>query len=219
MNIASYIDHTVLKQNTTATDISKLCQEAITEGFVAVCVPPYFVSTAKDLLKNSEVKIATVIGFPFGYQSLVSKLAEIEDAIVNGADELDVVHNLSALKSNDWEYLEQEIKSCTELVHKQNKIIKVIVESGLLNKEELKKCCKYYSPIGIDYMKTSTGFAPKGADIESVQLMRMHLPEHIFIKAAGGIRSYAFAKDLIEHGADRLGCSASVTIVNELKEL
>lgn len=219
MNIASYIDHTILKQDTTAADISTLCQEALKEGFAAVCIPPYFIAQAKSLLDRSPVKVATVIGFPLGYQSLVAKLAEIEDAIQHGVDELDIVHNLSALKSGDWDHLAKEIIACTQLAHQHGKAVKIIVESGLLTEEELIKCCELYAPIHIDYMKTSTGFAAKGADVQAVATMRQHLPNSIKIKAAGGIRTTSFAKELIATGANRLGCSASVAIVNELKEL
>lgn len=219
MSIASYIDHTILKQDTTAADISKLCQEALTEGFAAVCIPPYYIVMARQLLQNSPVKLATVVGFPLGYQTTPTKLAEISDAITAGVDEIDLVHNLAALKSGDWAYLKQEIAACTKIVHQHGKCIKVIVESGLLSTEELLQCCTTYAPLHIDYMKTSTGFTTKGADIAAVTTMRQHLPNNIKIKAAGGIRTHAFAQALIDAGADRLGCSASVAIVNEHKEL
>ena len=218
MNIASYIDHTVLKPETTLADIKKLCAEAVAEKFAAVCVPPYFVSAAKGLVKDSDVKVATVIGFPFGYSLTEAKLAEIEQAINDGADELDVVHNITALKDGNFDYLQSEVKACTELVHKAGKSIKIIVESGILSDEELLKCCEIYAPLGIDYMKTSTGYAQTGASVHAVQLMRQNLPAGIHIKASGGIRTFAFAKELVDAGADRIGCSASMGIVKESSE-
>jgi deoxyribose-phosphate aldolase len=215
MDIASYIDHTVLKPTTTLADIQQLCEEAMQERFAAVCVPPYFVKVAKDAVKGSEVQVATVIGFPFGYSATEAKLKEIEIALADGADELDVVHNITALKDGNHGYLSNEIKQCTELVHKAGKKIKLIVESGILSDEELVKCCELYGPIGIDQMKTSTGYAETGATVHAVALMRKNLPATIGIKASGGIRTFAFAKELVEAGATRLGCSAGMEIVRE----
>lgn len=219
MNIASFIDHTILKPTTTIADIELLCKDAIAYNFAAVCVPPCYVHIAKELTKESKVKVATVIGFPFGYSSTVSKGQEIVNALENGADELDMVHNIAALKNGDWAFLKEEMKDCLELVHEKGKKLKVIVESGLLNDEELIKCCEIYAPLGIDFLKTSTGYADVGATVHAVKIMRQHLPETIEIKASGGIRNYAFAKELIDAGATRIGCSASVAIVEESKKL
>ncbi|OJW84950.1 MAG: deoxyribose-phosphate aldolase [Bacteroidetes bacterium 46-16] len=216
MNIASYIDHTILKPTTTADDIERLCQEAKEYGFAAVCVPPYFLAEAGDFLgRDRGIKFATVIDFPFGYSMLEAKLAAIEEAITYGADEIDLVHNIGAMRSGDWEQNEIVIEMATNLIHERGKIIKVIVESGILTDEELIACCDLYSLHDIDFMKTSTGYAEVGATTHAVKLMREHLPEHIQIKASGGIKSYAFAKELIDAGATRLGCSASVAIVKE----
>jgi|ERR1043165_210427 deoxyribose-phosphate aldolase len=217
MNIAAYIDHTVLKPGTTLADVKQLCAEAIEQQFAAVCVPPFYVAAAKELLQTSNVKVATVIGFPFGYSILSSKLQEIKEAIADGADELDMVHSIAALKSGDWDYLLNEVKACTELVHKSGKVIKLIVESGILTEAELIQCCQLYAPLDIDFMKTSTGYAEKGATIESVKTMRRYLPESIAIKASGGIRTFAFAKELVDAGATRIGCSAGIQIVKESK--
>lgn len=218
-NIASYIDHTLLKPDADKNSVRLLCSEAVQEQFAAVCISPYFISLAKELLENSRVKIATVIGFPLGYNSTASKLQDIADAINAGADELDVVHNITAVKNGDWQLAKDEIRQCTELVHSQGKIIKVIVESGLLTDEELAHCCEYYAPCGIDFMKTSTGFSNIGATVHAVQLMRKFLPMEINIKASGGIRNFAFAKELINAGANRIGCSASMQILKESKEI
>ena len=212
-NINQYIDHTILKPTTLLSDIEKLCNEAKEYQFVAVCVPPNFVKKAKSFLEGTSVKVATVIGFPFGYSAVESKIAEIVLAMVDGADELDVVINISAIKNGDWVYLANEINHIMPVVKSKNKTIKIIIESGVLTNDEIIKCCDLYGVAGIDYLKTSTGYAEKGATIEAVELFRLHLPKHVQIKASGGIRDYAFAKQLIDAGATRLGCSASVAIV------
>lgn len=212
IQVHSYIDHTILKPTTLVTDIEKVCEEAKTYSFAAVCVPPPFVKLAKQLLQETPVKVATVIGFPFGYAAIEAKLAEILLAIVDGADELDVVINLIALKNNDWQYLANEINHIMPVVKGKNKVVKFIVESGILTNDEIIKCCDIYGAAGIDYMKTSTGYAETGATVEAVALMRKHLPEAVQIKASGGIRTYEFAVQLIEAGATRLGCSSSVAI-------
>jgi deoxyribose-phosphate aldolase len=217
MKIASYIDHTFLKPATLFTDLQKVCLEAIDYGFAAVCIPPSLVKQAKKMVTGSSVKVATVIGFPFGYSATKAKLAEIEQAIADEADELDVVTNLIALKNADWSQLEKEMGSLTSNAHANNKLIKVIIETGLLTDDEIIRCCELYAGLQVDFIKTSTGYAEKGASVASVQLIRKHLPESVRVKASGGIRNYEFAKLLIEAGADRLGCSASVQIVNEAR--
>jgi deoxyribose-phosphate aldolase len=206
MNIASYIDHTILKPTTTIADVEKLCAEAIEYGFAAVCIPPLFVKKAKALLGSSKVKVATVIGFPMGYSVL---------AIVDGADELDMVINISAVKNKDWQFLANEINTILPIIKGKNKIIKVIIESGILTDEEMITCCDIYGAAGVDFMKTSTGYAEKGADVAAVQLMRKHLAAAVKIKASGGIKNYIFARQLIEAGADRLGCSSSIQIAQQ----
>ena len=215
MNIASYIDHTVLKPTTTIADIEKLCAEAKQYSFAAVCVPPLFVKMAKGLVSGSNVKVATVIGFPFGYSAIEAKVAEIVLAIIDGADELDMVINISAVKNKDWEFLAYELNTVMPIIRGKGKLIKMIIESGILTDEEIIICCDLYGAAGVDFMKTSTGYAEKGATIEAVQLMRKHLPATIKIKASGGIKNYSFAQQLIDAGADRLGCSSSVQIVKE----
>ena len=217
MNIASYIDHTILKPTTLIADIEKLCAEAKQYGFAAVCVPPLFVKKAKNLTAGSEVKTATVIGFPFGYSAVESKLAEIILAIAEGADELDMVINIAALKNNDLQWLAAEINAVMPIIRSKKKIIKVIIESGVLTDEEIIKCCDIYGAAGVDFMKTSTGYAEKGASVHAVALMRKHLADAVKIKASGGIRTFAFAKELVNAGADRIGSSNSIAIVEEEK--
>ena len=213
MQLNSYIDHTILKPTTLVADIEKLCNEAREYSFAAVCVPPMFVKLSKKLLQGTTIKVATVIGFPFGYSAVEAKLAEILLCIVDGADELDVVINFMAIKNNDWDYVANEINHIMPVIKAKEKVIKVIIESGVLTGEEIIKCCTLYGAAGIDYLKTSTGYAEKGASVETVELMRKHLPSNVKIKASGGIRDYDFAKQLVEAGANRLGCSASVAIV------
>jgi len=214
MIINSYIDHTILKQTSTINEIRQLCNEARDFQFAAVCVPPPLVKNAIKFLENSGIKTATVIGFPFGYSNLPAKKAEVSQAIKDGADELDMVINLIALRNNAWSYLQAEVAGIIELVREENKLLKVIIESGILTEPEIIRCCEIYGNAGVDFLKTSTGYAEKGASVEAVKLMRANLPATVRIKASGGIRNFAFAKELIEAGADRLGCSASVSIVN-----
>jgi len=215
MKLNQYIDHTILKPTSLVADVEKVCAEAKQYGFAAVCIPPPFVKTCKEILKGTNVKVATVIGFPFGYSAVEAKLAEILLAIVDGADELDVVVNILAIKNNDWLYISNEINHMMPVVKNKGKVIKIIVESGVLTNDELIKCCRLYGAAGIDYLKTSTGYAEKGATVEAVKIMRDHLPDSVQIKASGGIRTYEFARELVEAGATRLGCSAGVAIVNE----
>lgn len=217
MNIATYIDHTLLKAEATAPAIGQLCLEATAAGFKAVCVPPYYISLANNILDGSGVKTATVIGFPFGYSSISAKVAEIFDALAQGADELDMVINIAALKNGNWSFLEQEIAACIRPVKDAGKTLKVIVESGILSDEELEQCCALYGGTDIDYLKTSTGYAAQGASVKAVETMRRLLPPHIAIKASGGIRSFSFAQELIAAGATRIGCSAGLQILEESK--
>lgn len=216
IDVAGYIDHTILRPTTVADDVKKLCSEAMEYRFAAVCVPPPFVKTsAKILAASKSVKTATVIGFPFGYSVAKAKLAETQQAIADGADELDVVINISAVKSASWSFLESEMKLLVSLIHERSKIVKVIIESGILTNEEITTCCKIYSAMGVDYLKTSTGYAEKGASIHAVQLMRANLPSPVKIKASGGIRTYDAAVEYINAGADRIGCSAGVDIIKQ----
>jgi deoxyribose-phosphate aldolase len=215
MNICSYIDHTLLKPTATIAEINKVCEEAIQYNFAAVCIPPLFVKEAKRITKNSPVKVATVIGFPFGYSAIEAKIAEIILAIVDGVDELDVVINISAIKNNDWQYLANEINTILPIIQSKQKLIKVIIESGVLTDEEIIRCCTLYGAAGVDFVKTSTGYAEKGVSVEAVELMKKNLPASVKIKASGGIKTYEFAKKLIDAGASRIGCSASISIIKE----
>lgn len=217
MNIAQYIDHTVLKPLTTLADVEKVCIEAREWGFAAVCVPPLYVKKAKEFLADSDVLVATVIGFPFGYSAIEAKVAEIVLAIVDGVDELDMVANISAIKNGDWTFIANEINTIMPIVKKKGRVLKVIIESGDLTDEEIIKCCDIYGAAGVDFLKTSTGFSQTGATIHAVRLMRTHLADGVKIKASGGIKSFWLAKELLNAGASRLGCSSSIKIVEESK--
>ena len=215
MNVASYIDHTILKPTTVRDDVNRVCNEALEYKFAAVCIPPPFVKAAREFLKSSDVKVATVIGFPFGYSVTDAKIAEVVHALEDGADELDVVINLSSLKMRLWSEIESELRRLIAPVHENGKIIKVIIESGVLTDEEIITCCRICTELGADFVKTSTGYAETGATLAAVQLMRANLPSHISIKASGGIRTYEAAKAYIDAGAERIGCSAGVAIIKQ----
>ena len=214
MSLNKYIDHTILKPTCLVADIEKLCAEAKQYDFAAVCVPPNFVKLAKEKLLGTTVQVATVIGFPFGYSATEAKIAEIILAMVDGADELDVVANISAIKNGDWSAIADEINHIMPIIRSKNKVVKIIIESGVLTDDEIIKCCDIYGIAGIDYLKTSTGYAEKGASVEAVKLFRKHLPDQVQIKASGGIRDYATAQLMIDAGATRIGCSAGVAIVS-----
>ena len=212
--IAGTIDHTLLKPTMLAQQVEQLCGEAQQFKFAAVCVPPPFVKLAKLLMPlPSDPRVATVIGFPFGYSAIESKLAEVVLAMVDGADELDMVINYTALKNNDWEYLANEINHILPIVHGKGKLLKLIIESGILTDEEIIRCCEMYGAAGVDFLKTSTGYAEKHASVEAVKLMRTHLPPQVRIKASGGIRNQAFAIQLLEAGASRLGTSSGLALI------
>lgn len=211
--LASAIDHTLLKPGILVADIEKLCEEAKTYHFAAVCVPPMFLKQAKGFLAGSKVQLATVIGFPFGYAAIEAKLAEVLLALVDGADELDVVINFTAIKNQDWALVANEINHLLPVIRAKGKKVKVIIESGLLTDEEIIKCCELYGAAGVDFMKTSTGYAPVSATVAAVKLMRKNLPPHVQIKASGGIRNSDFAFELIEAGATRIGTSSGIAMM------
>ena len=215
MSLAKHIDHTYLKQNCTSAIVQQICADAKEYGFASVCIPPSFVSEAKLALDESDVKVCTVIGFPNGYNTTAVKVSETFDAISKGAKEIDMVIAIGRLKEGDFEYVEDEIAAIYDACHTNNAVLKVIIETALLTEEEKIKACEICAKVGVDYVKTSTGFSHSGATIADVALMRKVLPEQIKIKAAGGIKTATFANELIAAGANRLGCSSSIELVNE----
>ncbi len=213
MDLAHLIDHTLLKPTCTFSDVEKTCREAIEHNFAAVCLPPYYVKNAKSLLQDSTVKVATVIGYPSGYATTAAKVEEIKRAVDEEVDELDVVVNLCAVKNGNWNYVKNEMESLTTACHMRGKIIKTIIGAGLLTNEELLKIAEICASVGVDFVNTSTGIEGQGASVEVVSLLRKNLPAKMKIKALGGIQDKQFAEMLIQAGADRLGCSASIQII------
>lgn len=191
----------LLKPATTITEVEYLCSKAKEQDITTICIPPLFIKKAKGFIGEANVKIATVIGFPFGYSAVEAKLAEIVLAILDGADEMDVVINLAALKNNDWQYLAHELNSILPIVKSKNKIIKIIIEAAELNNDELIKCCDLYGIAGVDSIVSATGFAKQDATIEQIQLIRNHLADAIKIVAAGNSISDKFADNLLDAGA------------------
>lgn len=210
--LARYIEHTNLSPTLTIQDIDKLVAEAKQHHFLGVCVPPFWVKRAKREIGDSKILLITVAGFPLGYSMTETKLEEIKSAIDNGADEVDVVWNISSFKSgNPWTKI--EIAKCSKLVHGYQKALKVIIETAYLSEDEIVEACKICVDAGADFVKTSTGFAPSGAKVEHIQLMKRSVPVGVGIKASGGIKTKEQAIQLIEAGADRLGTSSGIAIV------
>jgi deoxyribose-phosphate aldolase len=212
-NLAQYIDHTLLKPTATEMDFRKLCEEIYQHNFYSACVPPFYVSFVKDILVYSQAKVCAVVGFPLGYQATSIKLAEAERALNDGANELDMVMNINAFKSMAYLTVKQEIRELAELSHNKEAILKVIIETAYLDNFDLSIACEICEEAGADFVKTSTGFAPKGADLEQVKLIRHNLPATVKIKASGGIQTYEQAIAFIEAGAKRLGTSSGVAIL------
>jgi deoxyribose-phosphate aldolase len=209
-----YIEHTNLKPDATHQDIIRLCEEAVEHKFYGVCVSPYYVQLAKKTIKKAPVKIITVVGFPFGYNIVASKVEETKKAIIGGADEVDVVMNIAAFKSGDDATVLNDLQAVIMACHLQNKLAKVIIETALLSNAEIEKACRLCVDSEADFVKTSTGFASSGAKLEDIELMRKILPAKVKIKAAGGIKDHETAVAMVNAGATRLGTSASIAIVN-----
>jgi len=218
MNIAKYIDHTNLKSYATKGDIIKLCEETKKYGFYAVCVNPYRVKLAKEHLKGTDIKVASVIGFPLGATPTEVKVFEAKKALENGADELDMVINIGALKDKNYEYVKKDIEDVTKVAHEKGAIVKVIIETCYLSEEEKEIACKLAMEAGADFVKTSTGFGTGGATIEDVKLMRKVVGDKLGVKAAGGIRTYEEALAMINAGANRIGTSSGVKIIEGSKK-
>ena len=214
-----HIDHTLLRPIGTTTDIRRLCTEAIEYGMAAVCVFPSYVPMAREILKESRVKIATVIAFPFGVTYTEIKEAEMRASAARGADEMDFVINIAALKSGDDRAIEKEMEYLTSKARTIGIRTKFIIETAYLTDDEKVRVCKVANRVKPDFMKTSTGYGPSGATVEDVRMMRSSLLPEIQIKAAGGIRSYAEALQLLQAGASRLGTSSGIKIIEEASKL
>lgn len=215
-NIASIIDHTILKPDTTTEMVKKVCDEAKEYSFASVCVNPYFVSYVKEQLEETEVKVTSVIGFPLGSTLKQVKAFEATEAIKNGADELDMVINVGALKDGQDDIVKEDIEAVVEAA-KGKALVKVIIEACLLTDEEKERACRLSKEAGADYVKTSTGFSTGGATVEDIKLMRETVGPDIGVKASGGVRDLEKAQAMVDAGATRIGASSSVAIAEGSK--
>ncbi|WP_413289427.1 deoxyribose-phosphate aldolase [Bdellovibrio sp. HCB337] len=210
-NLASYIDHTILKPETTESQIRQLCKEALENRFFSVCVNTSFVPLCKELLKGSSVKVCAVVGFPLGAMSTPAKAFETKWAVENGADEIDMVIQIGALKSYQYDYVRTDIQKVVEAA--QGRTVKVIIETSLLNHDEKIMACQLSKDAKAHFVKTSTGFNGGGATVEDVQLMKSVVGDALQVKASGGVRDQATAEAMIRAGATRLGTSSGVQLV------
>ncbi len=213
MKLNQYIDHTLLKATATLSGIQKLCAEAVEHNFCAVCVNPCYVSAAKEALQGSNVKVCTVIGFPLGQNTTETKVFEAQNAIENGADEIDMVINVGAVLSGNYDYVSNEIVAIRKV--SRGKTLKVIVETCYLSTEQIAKMTQICVAAGADFIKTSTGFGTRGASLDDVKTMAAAANNAIKIKASGGIKTKEFAEELINAGATRIGTSSGVALVSK----
>lgn len=218
MTLAARIDHTLLRPDATEAEIVRLCDEALVHGFASVCVPPCYVALAAARLADTAVAVGTVIGFPLGYSTASVKFKEAEVALYDGATELDMVINISALKSGKSAAIQAEILDLADLCHVHQALLKVIIETALLTEAEMTLAGELAVAGEADFVKTSTGFASRGASVADVELLRRVLPAPVRIKAAGGIRTRAAALALVAAGADRIGSSNSLVLIAETDE-
>lgn len=216
--IANRIDHTFLKAYASREDMIKLCNEAKEYHTAMVAINSAQVKLCKELLKGTDIHVGAAISFPLGQTTIAAKVFETEDAIKNGADEIDYVINITALKNKDYDYLEEEMRAIVDICRAHNVISKVIFENCYLTEEEIKKMCEIALKCLPDYIKTSTGFGASGATLKDIKLMKEMVGDKIKVKAAGGIRSYADYKKYVEAGAERIGTSSTLKIIKEFEE-
>lgn len=217
-DLAKFIDHTLLKPEATPAEIEKLCHEAKEYHFAAVCVNPPFVKQCAQLLRGTDVDVAVVVGFPLGAHTTETKVFETQQAVADGAQEVDMVINIGALKAKQDDLVRQDIRAVCQAAHAGNAIVKVIIEAALLTDDEKVRACILSKEAGADFVKTSTGFGPGGATAHDVALMARAVGGELGVKAAGGIRTYEQTQALIAAGATRIGASAGVKILREAKE-
>jgi deoxyribose-phosphate aldolase len=216
MKIQKYIDHTLLKPQATKEQIIKVCEEAKKYGFASVCVNPYYTSLVRKELEGTDVKTCVVVGFPLGATTKEVKAFETKQAVENGAQEVDMVINIGALKDKEYDVVKEDIKAVVEAA-KGKALVKVIIETCLLTDEEKVKACEIAKEAGADFVKTSTGFSTGGATVEDIELMRKTVGIDMGVKASGGVRTREFAEAVIEAGANRIGASSSIAIVEGTK--
>jgi deoxyribose-phosphate aldolase len=211
MEIAKYIDHTLLKADASAQQIAQLCAEAREHGFASVCIQPCWITKAKEHLTGSSVKVCTVIGFPLGANSTAAKVFETTDALAMGAEEIDMVMNIAKALEGDFDFIESEVRAVVQAA--KGKVVKVILETCLLGESEIEQACLTCVRAGAHFVKTSTGFSTRGATVEDVALMKKSVGNSCQIKAAGGVRTYADLQAMVQAGATRIGTSAGVALV------
>lgn len=213
MNYNKMIDHTVLKADTPLETVKRICDEAMEYGFASVCINPCHVAYCADYLKDSDVNVCTVIGFPLGANTSAVKAFETRDAIANGADEIDMVMNIGALKDKNYDLVRDDVKAVVEAAN--GTLVKVILETCLLTEDEIKKACELCVEAKADYVKTSTGFSTRGATIEDVRIMKEAVHGKAKVKAAGGVRTPEDMVKIVAAGADRIGTSAGCSLVKK----
>jgi len=212
-----YLESTLLKPTVTEREIDQLVREAREEQFIGICIPPFWVKKVKRELRDEDIQVVTVVGFPFGYESTEAKVAQLKAAIKDGADELDVVWSQTAFHSGmSWPKI--ELAQLSKICHAEERLLKVIVETAYLSPAQLQEACAICVDAGADFVKTSTGYAPYGARVEDISLMRQALPSTVGIKASGGIKTLELALALIQAGADRLGTSAAKSLMDEWRK-
>jgi deoxyribose-phosphate aldolase len=215
-NLNRFLESTLLRPTMKAQEVELLIKDALEEQFVGVCVPPFWVKKVKRELKDQDIQVVTVIGFPFGFEDTATKVSETREAILNGADELDLVWSQTAFHSGmNWPKI--EIAQIAKVCHSEERILKVIIETAYLTTEQIREACMICQDAGADFVKTSTGYAPSGAKVEDIRLMRETLSSMIGIKASGGIKTLNFALELIKAGADRIGTSSAKAIMESLR--
>jgi len=216
-NFNRFLESTLLRPTMTGEEVDVLMRDAFDEQFIGVCVPPFWVKKVKRELGEEDIQVVTVIGFPFGFQDTASKVFETQESIKQGADELDLVWSQTAFHSGmNWTKI--EIAQIAKICHEEERILKVIIETAYLSSEQIREACVICQDAGADFVKTSTGYAPKGAQIEDILLMRETLPSQIGIKASGGIKTLDFALELIKAGADRIGTSSAKALMNDWRK-
>jgi deoxyribose-phosphate aldolase len=217
INLNRFLESTLLKPTMTDREVDLLIRDALEEQFIGVCIPPFWVKKVKRDLGEQDIQVVTVIGFPFGFEDTATKVAEAKEAIKNGADELDLVWSQTAFHSGmTWPKI--EIAQLAKICHEEERLLKVIIETAYLNSDQIREACLICQDAGADFVKTSTGYAPSGAKVEDVSLMRQVLPSAIGIKASGGIKTLEFALELIRAGADRIGTSSAKALMEVWKK-
>jgi deoxyribose-phosphate aldolase len=213
MELAKYIEHTLLSPTATSAQIQQLCEEAIEHKFAGVCVPPFYLRQAANILESTPVRIVTVVGFPMGYSAIAAKIEEIKRAVDEGVQELDIVANICAVKDNRWGHVQNDLDSAIRAAHLHGKTAKIIIEAGLLTTAEISKITSMVVELGANYVKTSTGFHNAPATLAHIQTIKAAANGQIKIKASGGIKTQEQAIQFINAGASRIGTSASLEMI------